>query len=243
MSVIYPYKNSEKSKKEQVIEMFDSIAPRYDSLNHILSFGIDKFWRWSLVRRLTRLSPKRILDVATGTGDLAIHLSRKNPQAHITGVDISSGMISVGIDKYKRKSISNIEMQIADSESLPFDDGKFDCVTVAFGVRNFENLKQGISEIYRVLDKGGSCFILEFSQPSRNHFFGFFYHLYFKYVLPLLGRLLSKDDSAYAYLPSSVKAFPQGKEFTKILEEVGFTATKHISQTFGVATIYFAKKI
>jgi demethylmenaquinone methyltransferase/2-methoxy-6-polyprenyl-1,4-benzoquinol methylase len=238
---IKPYKEAEGSKKEQVAQMFDNISANYDFLNHFLSLNIDKGWRKKVVKMAAAGKPKQILDVATGTADLAIALTKAHPEK-ITGIDISRGMLDVGQKKIDAKGLSQIiTLEQADSEALPFEDNTFDIVTVAFGVRNFENLEKGISEIYRVLKPNGKILVLEFSQPTGFPFKQV-YQFYFKNILPTLGKLVSKDSSAYTYLPESVNAFPSGKAFTSVLEKTGFTQTSFRPVTFGVATIYQGTK-
>jgi len=238
---VKPYKNSSSSKKVQVAEMFDNIAGNYDFLNHFLSLGIDIFWRKQLVKHLTKQAPKTILDVATGTGDLAIAMLKTNPDK-VIGVDISNGMLEVGRKKMKEKSLDHIiTLEQADSEDLPYEDETFDAVCVSFGARNFENLEKGLSEMRRVLREGGKLYILEFSQPTSFPFKQI-YQFYFKAILPLIGKVLSKDNSAYSYLPESVSAFPHGKELNKIIEKCGYTNAKNIPLTLGISSIYIAKK-
>lgn len=221
--------------------MFDNISANYDFLNHFLSLNIDKGWRKKVVKMASAGKPKQILDVATGTADLAIALTKAHPEK-ITGIDISRGMLDVGQKKIEAKGLSQIiTLKQADSEALPFEDNTFDIVTVAFGVRNFENLEKGISEIYRVLKPNGKILVLEFSQPTGFPFKQV-YQFYFKNILPTLGKLVSKDSSAYTYLPESVNAFPSGKAFTSVLEKTGFTQTSFRPVTFGVATIYQGTK-
>lgn len=237
MTVIKPYSNSSKGKKDQVAEMFDNIAPRYDFLNHFLSFGIDKVWRRKAVRLLMKHSPSNILDVATGTGDFAIEALKTGAQK-VIGVDISEEMLVVGRAKIKARGVNHrIVLQKGDSEALEFSDDLFDAVTVGFGVRNFENLSRGIDEIFRVLKPGAIICILEFSKPKLFPVKQM-YSFYSFYILPFLGRLFSKDRSAYRYLPESVEQFPDGEEFLNVLKQSGFTQTKEHRQTFGVATIY-----
>ena len=241
MAVIKPYSNSPKGKKEQVAEMFDNIAPRYDFLNHFLSFGIDKVWRSKAIRLLIKHSPSNILDVATGTGDFAIEALKTGAQK-IIGVDISEEMLVVGRAKIKALGVGHrIILQNGDSEELSFSDSLFDAVTVAFGVRNFENLSKGLDELFRVLKPGGIVCILEFSKPK---YFPVkqIYSFYSFYILPFLGRLFSKDRSAYRYLPESVERFPDGEEFLTVLIKSGFNQTNQHRQTFGVATIYTGVK-
>lgn len=241
MAVIKPYRHSEKGKKEQVAGMFDSIAPKYDFLNHFLSFGIDKIWRRKAIRLIKPFAPSRILDVATGTGDLAVEALRSGA-AEVTGIDISAEMLAVGRKKIRQMALEHqITLLEGDSEDLDFDDASFDAVTVAFGVRNFEDLPKGLTEIYRVLRKGGVACILEFSKPKKFPYKQL-YSFYSFSVLPFIGRIISSDRSAYRYLPESVKGFPDGPEFLNFLERAGFAQTKEHRQTFGVATIYIAIK-
>jgi demethylmenaquinone methyltransferase/2-methoxy-6-polyprenyl-1,4-benzoquinol methylase len=241
MAVIKPYRHSEKGKKEQVAGMFDNIAPKYDFLNHFLSFGIDKLWRRKAIRLIKPFAPSAVLDVATGTGDLAIE-ALKTGALKITGIDISTEMLEIGRRKIKQLSLDHqITLQQGDSEALDFADASFDAVTVAFGVRNFEDLPGGLSEIHRVLRKGGVACILEFSKPKKFPFKQL-YSFYSFHILPFIGRIVSNDQSAYRYLPESVDGFPDGKEFLNHLREAGFVKTSEHRQTFGVATIYTAIK-
>ena len=238
---VVPYKEKDQSKKEQVAEMFNNISKRYDLLNHVLSMGIDILWRKKAVRMLKPFSPKVILDIATGTGDFAIESSRLKPDK-IYGVDISEGMLEVGRKKIISKKLNDvIEMQLGDSEKLLFDDNFFDAVTVAFGVRNYENLKLGLSEMFRVMKPGGHVVIIEFSKPNKFPIKQV-YNFYFKAILPTIGKLVSKDQSAYTYLPESVSAFPHGQAFIDIMNEVGFTETKAIPLTLGISSIYWGSK-
>lgn len=237
---ITPY-NSDKPKKEQVAEMFDNISGKYDFLNHFFSLGIDKRWRKRAIKKLKDISPKRILDVATGTGDFAIEALNLNPDK-IVGIDISEGMLEIGRKKIKEKGLDDkIEFKKADSEAIPFSDKQFDAVTVSFGVRNFQNLQAGLSEIYRVLKPGGKAVILEFSKPKIFPFKQL-YFLYFKTIMPTVGKMVSKDKSAYAYLPQSVLAFPEGKEFENILQQSGFKVVESKPVTGGIARIYIGQK-
>ncbi len=239
--IVTPYKNQTTSKKEQVAAMFDNIAPKYDFLNQLLSMGIHKGWRRKAIQLLQTQKPKTVLDIATGTADFAIEAMKLNPDK-IIGVDISEGMLKLGIEKIIKLGLqSKIELKLGDSENLPFSDNSFDAITVGFGVRNFENLEKGMADIYRVLNNGGMLAVLEFSKPS-DFPVKQVYNLYFRFVTPFVGKLFSKDNSAYTYLPESVKAFPAGEEFLKILLKTGFTETKAISLTFGIASIYIAKK-
>lgn len=228
------------SKREQVERMFDNISPRYDLLNRLLSMGIDQRWRRKVVRQLARDRVQHLLDVATGTGDLAIMASKRVPR--ITGVDISDGMLEQGRRKVAAKGLAGrITLQQADSVALPFPDDHFDAVTVAFGVRNFEELERGITEMRRVLRPGGKLHVLEFSKPRRAPFKQLF-RFYFHHVLPFVGRLVSRDRSAYTYLPESVEAFPEGPAFVGILTRCGFHDARADALTGGVATLYAARK-
>jgi demethylmenaquinone methyltransferase/2-methoxy-6-polyprenyl-1,4-benzoquinol methylase len=238
---VKPYKDSSLSKKEQVAEMFDNIAGNYDFLNHFLSMGIDIYWRKRLVKRLKKQAPKYILDVATGTGDLAIEMLKADPKK-IIGIDISNGMLEVGRKKIKAKGLEDIiTLQQADSENLPFDDDSFDAVSVSFGARNFENLEKGLSEMCRVMRPGGKLYILEFSKPTIFPFKQT-YQFYFKYILPLVGKMVSKDNAAYTYLPESVGAFPYGSKLNNIIEKCGYSNVHNHPLTMGIATIYIAEK-
>jgi len=238
---VKPYRHSEEGKKTQVRNMFNGIAQNYDALNRVISFGIDISWRKKVVALIEATNPKNVLDIATGTGDLAIHLAETRAEK-IIGLDLSPGMLSVGIEKVAQKNLSHkIDMIIGDSEALPFETGSIDAVTVAFGVRNFENLALGLSEILRVLKPKGTLVILETSVPEKTPFKQG-YGLYTKSLLPLIGRLFSKDKSAYSYLSESAAQFPYGISFNNILKEIGFTTVVHHPQTFGVATIYQAVK-
>ncbi|HMR58635.1 MAG TPA: bifunctional demethylmenaquinone methyltransferase/2-methoxy-6-polyprenyl-1,4-benzoquinol methylase UbiE, partial [Cyclobacteriaceae bacterium] len=221
---VVPYKEDNAGKKQQVARMFDSISGKYDFLNHFLSLGIDIRWRKKAVKMLAEGNPKIILDVATGTGDFAIETLKLSP-TQVIGVDISPGMLEVGRQKMKDRGYDQIiDLQLADSENLPFEENKFDAVIVAFGVRNFENLERGLSEMKRVLRPGGKMIVLEFSKP-RMFPFKQLYNFYFKFILPKIGRLISRDKAAYTYLPESVQAFPDGPEFVSILNRLGFKQT------------------
>jgi len=236
-----PYKDSQGSKKNQVEEMFDNISPRYDFLNHLLSLNIDKVWRKKAIKKLSRHNPKLILDIATGTGDFAV-AATKLKDSKIIGVDISEGMLKVGQKKIRDKGLTErIELLKADSENLPFEGSKFDASVVGFGVRNFENLSLGLEEIFRVLKPGGILIVLEFSKPKITTFKQL-YNFYFSKILPLLGKLISKDERAYNYLPESVGEFPDGRDFIEILKKVGFVNCSWHPQTFGIATIYEVQK-
>ncbi len=234
---VLPYKDKNTAKKQQVADMFDSISPRYDFLNHFLSLGIDIRWRKKAIKLLEDLQPKTILDIATGTGDFAIEALSLNPDK-IIGVDISEGMLSVGREKLKKRKLDDkITLQSGDSENLPFEDNMFDAIIVAFGVRNFENLEQGLGEMFRVLRPGGKVVVLEFSKP-KSFPFKQLYNFYFKNILPTVGKVISKDKAAYTYLPESVKTFPDGKIFTDILDRTGFYKTQCKPLTLGISSIY-----
>lgn len=238
---ITPYKGSNLGKKEQVTQMFDTISGNYDDLNRVISFGIDVKWRKNVLKLIAEKKPTTILDIATGTGDLAILMAATNAEK-IIGLDISAGMLEVGKKKITEKKLDNkIEMVLGDSENIPFENDYFDAITVAFGVRNFENLEVGLSEILRVLKPGGRFVILETSVPTQFPFKQG-YHLYTKNILPLIGKLFSKDKVAYSYLSESASHFPYGEGLNNILRKVGFIDVKHLPQTFGVATIYSASK-
>jgi demethylmenaquinone methyltransferase/2-methoxy-6-polyprenyl-1,4-benzoquinol methylase len=231
-----------EGKKQEVRVMFNSIANRYDFLNHFLSAGIDYSWRKKAIKLVGAHHPKIILDVATGTGDLAIAASVLNP-FKIIGVDIAENMLAIGRKKIAEKNLQDlISFETGDSENLRFNDGSFDAVMVAFGVRNFENLEKGLSEMFRVLNNKGVVIILEFSKPTR---FGIkqLYSFYFRYILPFLGRKISGNSSAYTYLPESVVEFPAGGKFLKILENSGFKQTTYKQLSFGIASIYTGLKI
>ncbi len=236
-TTVRPYKESDAAKKDQVARMFNNIAWRYDFLNRFLSLGIDRVWRKSAIRSLRPHHPRRILDIATGTGDLAIEALKLDPD-QVTGVDISVDMLRIGREKLKRKGLSTkIQLLEGDSEKLIFDDNKFDAVTVAFGVRNFEHLQDGLREIFRVLRPGGVVMILEFSQP-RNAVMNRLYQFYSTRITPWFGRKISKDPQAYTYLHESIAAFPSGQDFLRIMESCGFQKTVVKPMTFGVVSIY-----
>ena len=238
---VVPYKEGDKTKKEQVADMFDNISRRYDLLNHTLSLGIDILWRKKAIRLLKPFAPQTVLDIATGTGDFAVEAVKLKPKK-IIGVDISEGMLEVGREKMAQKSLVDlIELIYGDAENLSFEDNKFDVITVAFGVRNFENLKKGLSEMFRVTSEGGHVMIIEFSKPGKFPVKQL-YNFYFNTILPKIGKLVSKDNAAYQYLPESVAAFPDGPAFLKILNEVGYKEAKCIPLTFGISSIYWARK-
>ena len=237
---VKPY-NADESKKLQVARMFDNISQRYDFLNHLLSLGIDKLWRKKLIKLARPHQPKLILDVATGTGDLALALTQLNPEK-VIGSDISVGMLEIGRKKMLKNQVHPlVTMEEGDAENLRFDDQYFDLITCAFGVRNFENLRNGLTEMQRVTKTGGYCYVLEFSQP-QSFPFKQIYNFYFKYILPTVGKLVSKDASAYTYLPESVEAFPYGDKFAAIMRECGFKNIQQYPLTFGIATIYQGQK-
>lgn len=239
--MVNPYNDSKLGKKQQVAEMFNSIAPKYDFLNHWLSFGIDKLWRKKAIKLLKPLKPSVILDVATGTGDFALEAMKLSPEK-IIGMDISEGMMKIASRKIADLHLDKtISFEVGDSEEMRFDSESMDAITVGFGVRNFEHLEKGLSEFHRVLRKGGIACILEFSKPKKFPIKQL-YRFYSYYVLPIWGRLISKDQRAYTYLPESVSAFPDGDEFISILKNVGFDSVKEYRLTFGIATIYFAVK-
>jgi demethylmenaquinone methyltransferase/2-methoxy-6-polyprenyl-1,4-benzoquinol methylase len=238
---ITPYKNSNLSKKEQVTQMFDTISKEYDNLNRVISFGIDIKWRKKVVSIVGKQNPDTILDIATGTGDLAINLAKTNV-SKIVGFDISPGMLEIGKQKIAQKKLNNkIEMVLGDSEKMPFTDNSFDAITVAFGVRNFENLEKGLTEILRVLKPNGTFVILETSVPAKTPYKQG-YKFYTKRILPLIGKLFSRDKVAYSYLCESASAFPYGEALNNILRKIGFINAEALPQTFGVATIYTASK-
>lgn len=239
---VVPYEQSGLTKKEQVASMFDSIAFRYDFLNRFLSAGIDVSWRKKAIHALNEVKPQIILDVATGTGDVAILTYKLIAPKHITGVDISEGMLAEGRKKIAALGLQDsIELVSGDSEQLAFNDNHFDGITVAFGVRNFEHLETGLQEMFRVLQPGGKLVILEFSKPKQFLFKGF-YNIYMNLVAPGFGKMIAKNKEAYQYLNDSVQAFPEGDAFTSIMEKVGFTSITNKKLTFGICTIYCGKK-
>ena len=238
---VTPYKDSEAGKKKQVTEMFNTISGNYDRLNRVISFGLDVRWRRKIVNFLKTKNPDTILDIATGTGDLAIALVKTGARK-IIGLDIAKGMLEVGEQKVRKKELGSVvEMVHGDSEALPFEEGSFDAVTVAFGVRNFENLEKGLAEIYRVLKPGGHFVVLETSVPTKTPFKQF-YRFYSNNILPRIGKLFSKDRSAYTYLSESAAVFPYGEAFDNILGKIGFIGMENKPQAFGAATIYTAVK-
>lgn len=239
---ITPYKDSSEGKKRQVEKMFDTISNEYDGLNRVISLGTDVSWRKKVIKLVSEKKVENVLDIATGTGDLAIQFAEKTEAKRIVGLDLSDGMLNVARKKISGKPYSNkIEFIQGDSEALPFEDNSFDAITVSFGIRNFENLEKGLSEIHRVLRKDGIFVILETSVPTKFPFKQG-YHFYTKNVLPLVGRIFSKDKVAYKYLSESASAFPFGEALNNILRKTGFKEVKDKPQTFGVATIYTATK-
>lgn len=237
-----PYKNSEKGKKGQIIDMFNNIAGKYDFLNHALSLNIDKIWRNKAIKIIKLYNPQIVLDVATGTGDFAILSAQKLTPKHVVGIDISEKMLEVGIEKVKNLGLQNVvTLQVGDSEAISFGDNSFDAITVGFGVRNFENLSMGLSEIHRVLKANGVAVVLEFSMPE--HFpIKQLYSFYFKHILPTIGKIFSKDYDAYYYLFKSVQEFPYGEKFASIAKQSGFSDIQIKKLTFGIASLYICKK-
>jgi len=239
--IVKPYGDDRTSKKQEVATMFNNISAKYDFLNHFLSLGIDKLWRKRAIKELKSLKPKRMLDIATGTGDFALEALKINPH-NIIGVDISEGMLKVGMEKMKSKQVDHIiSLRLGDSENLPFENDVFDAITVGFGVRNFENLEKGLSEMLRVLRPGGKAVVLEFSKPKSfpiKQLFSF----YSNYFIPFFGKLFSKDQRAYSYLPESVQVFPEGQAFRDILVQVGFENVASFTVSGGIATVYSGTK-
>ena len=241
MSEVKPYR-PEGSKKEQVAEMFNAISPKYDALNRILSAGIDQSWRRKTLREIRATGALNLLDVATGTADLALALAKGIPGSEVVGVDISAGMLEVGRSKVRARDLEGrVRLDLGDGEQLPYEESSFGAVTVAFGVRNFENLEQGLRDMRRVLEPGGTLAVLEFSQPTAWPLRSL-YLFYFKNILPRIGRMVSKDASAYTYLPNSVQAFPYGEAFAAKLREAGFKSVRVRPLTFGIASLYLAIK-
>lgn len=238
---ITPY-NSGADKKEQVAEMFDHIAPKYDLLNQVLSLGIHKGWRRRTVKKLKALQPRVVMDVATGTGDLAIEVVKQLAPEKVVGVDISAGMMKLGEQKVKEKGLDKIiSFQLGDSENLPFENNTFDAITVGFGVRNFAHLEVGMKGMYNALKPGGMLAVLEFSKPHRFPMKQLV-NFYYRFVLPLIGRMVSSDKRAYTYLPESIQAFPEGPQFLEVMKKSGFSDVSWQPLTFGVASIYVGKK-
>jgi len=239
--VVKPYGDEDRSKKEEVAEMFNNISKKYDFLNHFLSLGIDKIWRRKAVNMLREIKPERILDLASGTGDFAIQSLKLNPK-EIVGMDISEGMLEVGRQKMKKNGYDNvISMRLGDSEDLPFEDNYFDALTVGFGVRNYENLEKGLTEMLRVVRPEGKLIILEFSKPKKFPVKQY-YAFHSKYIIPFFGKRISKDEKAYAYLPESVAAFPEGEDFKNIMKSIGYKNVQSRLVSGGIATIYSGTK-
>jgi demethylmenaquinone methyltransferase/2-methoxy-6-polyprenyl-1,4-benzoquinol methylase len=238
---VKPYGDSTKSKKEEVAEMFNNISAKYDFLNHFLSLGIDKLWRKKAVKMLKTIQPNRILDIATGTGDFAIESLSLKPE-EVVGLDISEGMLEKGREKMVKRKVDHIvSMRLGDSEEIPFEDNYFDALTVGFGVRNFQNLEKGLTEMLRVVRPGGMLIILEFSKPKKFPVKQYF-HFHSKYIIPFFGKTISKDASAYTYLPESVAVFPEGKNFEAILVQLGYKNVNSTLVSGGIATIYAGTK-
>lgn len=238
---VKPYQKA-GSKKSQVSKMFNRIAPYYDFLNRLLSLGVDTIWRKKAIQQLKVHQPKILLDVATGTADVALEISKSLSPDKVIGIDISTEMLDIGRAKIKKRQLENqIELKEGDSENLPFQDNTFDAITVAFGVRNFENLERGLTEMYRVLKPGGQLVVLEFSKPKIFPFRQLF-NLYFKYLLPFIGKMTSKDPRAYQYLYESVQAFPDGSQFVDILQVIGYKSNRCLPLTLGICSIYLGEK-
>ncbi len=238
LDTVTPYKQSEMGKKQQVERMFDNIAHRYDFLNHFLSLGIDNVWRKKAIKNLNTIQPKSVLDIATGTGDVAFAINKNIKPETLVGLDLSEGMLKFAREKAKKRGLENtISFVKGDSENLEFADNSFEGVIVSFGVRNFENLEKGLAEIHRVLKPNGKLVVLEFSKPKKFPVKNL-YNFYFNNILPLWGKLISKDQSAYTYLPESVKAFPEGNAFCGIMQKQGFSVVEQKPLTFGICTIY-----
>jgi demethylmenaquinone methyltransferase/2-methoxy-6-polyprenyl-1,4-benzoquinol methylase len=239
---VVPFEDSELEKKQQVAQMFDKIAGRYDFLNRFLSAGIDVSWRKKAIKQLKSINPKNVLDVATGTGDVAILTYKMLKPSKIVGIDISEGMLELGRQKIDKQNLKNyIELKAGDSENIKFDDNSFDAVTVAFGVRNFENLEQGLKEILRVLKPGGKLVVLEFSKPKQKLFKGL-YNLYMQKIAPGVVSIFSRNKKAYKYLNDSVQKFPEGQHFINILSSVGFKSTYSKALTLEICSIYCGSK-
>lgn len=238
---INPYDDN-RPKTEQVREMFDSIAPAYDFMNRAMTFGIDKLWRRRAVKMIAKHAPKRILDIATGTGDLAIRLAKSLKPESVVGVDLSEQMLAIGQEKVKKEGLAGVvSLSPADCMHLPFENGIFDCVTVAYGVRNFEHLQQGYEEMHRVLRRGGVLCVIELSTPT-SPLVKPFYKAYTKWIIPAVGRLVSKDVRAYSYLPESIATVPQGENMLALMKNAGFSQCSFAPLTFGTCTIYIAVK-
>lgn len=238
---VKPY-NSEGSKKEQIAQMFDNVAPTYDALNRFLSLGIDVYWRKKAIAKLKSDAPQIVLDVATGTADVAIETNKQLSPSKIFGIDISAQMLEVGRKKIHQLGVGNvIELQLGDSEKLDFQDNSFDAATLSFGVRNFENVEKGLSEIHRVLKPNGKLIVLEFAKPKIFPLKQLF-NIYFKYILPLIGKMTSKDPRAYTYLYESVQAFPDREAFTALMQKAGFKKASFEAWTIGIVCCYVGEK-
>lgn len=239
---IVPFKDSSLPKKQQVAEMFNHIANRYDFLNHFLSGGVDNFWRRRAIRELVPLRPRVILDIATGTGDLPVMMAKQLQPEKITGIDISSGMLELGRQKMNKLGLDSlVRLQEGDSEVIEFPDNSFDAVTVAFGVRNFQNLEKGLQEMLRVLKPGGKLMILEFSKPGKG-VFSLLYKIYLRHIAPRIGKIVSGNAAAYQYLHDSVHAFPEGENFLQILNKTGFITVYRKRLSLGICSIYCGNK-
>ncbi|MBO5655481.1 MAG: bifunctional demethylmenaquinone methyltransferase/2-methoxy-6-polyprenyl-1,4-benzoquinol methylase UbiE [Rikenellaceae bacterium] len=237
-----PY-NTQDSKKSEIREMFNRIAPSYDFLNHLLSLNFDRVWRRRMVRRLSQHAPERVLDVATGTADVAINVARKCNGCKVVGLDLSEEMVRYATRKVEQKGLAEqISLVVGDAEQLPFEGGEFDAVTASFGVRNFGDLPQGLSEMCRVLKAGGKCFIMEFSRPDDVPLFASMYRFYFHHILPVVGGWISRDRQAYDYLPGSVDEFPSHNTFEDMMRTAGFTKVESLKLMWGVAYIYIGTK-
>lgn len=240
---VKPYKTEKKGKKEQIAQMFNKISGSYDFLNHFLSFGIDIVWRKKALKNLKALNPEKVLDVATGTGDFAVEISKALNPKKIVGLDISEGMLNIGREKIKNKKLDHlIEFTVGDSENLPFSNNQFNAITVAFGVRNFENLEKGLADMHRVLHPKGKTVILEFSKPKNNWFIRALYSFYLTKLLPFFGKLVSGEKHAYKYLADSVMAFPDDEDFMKIMRNAGFSNVQQQKLTFGICSVYLGEK-
>jgi demethylmenaquinone methyltransferase/2-methoxy-6-polyprenyl-1,4-benzoquinol methylase len=237
-----PYKESSEGKKDQIRNMFDNISGNYDRLNQMLSLGIERIWKKKLVNAIKETHPKKILDIATGTADIAVLQAERIPNASIIGLDLAPKMIEYASEKVRKKNLQDrIELVVGDSENLQYDDNSFDAVSISFGVRNFENLEKGLSEINRVIKKGGKIFVLEFSKPTIFPYKQLF-NFYFGNILPRIGSWISKDKSAYTYLFESVQSFPDYEKFTDVLERCGFKNCKWKAFTLGICCLYIGEK-
>lgn len=238
---VTPYNKKDESKKEQVEDMFDNIAHKYDFLNHLLSAGIDNTWRKKAIKHIAKYNPKITMDMASGTGDFAVDTVKFIDLEKLVALDLSDKMLEVGRQKSIKKAIKNIDWLKGDSENISFKDNTFDAMTVGFGVRNFGNLEKGLSEMCRVLKNGAPLVVLEVSEPD-NFPMKQIFAIHFNYILPFVGKIFSKDNRAYTYLPESVRAFPKGEEFVKILKKVGFKKVEYKALTFGICAMYTCEK-